>query len=313
MAKIWPIGGGKGGSGKSFLVASVGIQLAKAGKKTLLVDADLGAANLHTIIGVSRPTKSLSDYLNKEVKALEETVVSTCRPYLFLIDGGGNSLEIANLPYAQKMKLLRAIYKLPYEYILLDLGSGTSFNTLDLFMMSDTGIFVATPEPTAIENIYRFIRSVCQRKMKQALKKKDLHPWTREVLDRHKKSPVKSPLSVVSVVKKNEPEIGQVLEQVLQGFRFKLIVNKLRKQDNASLGIHICQICEKHLGLQIQFLGNIPFDERVHDAVCQRVPFVDRYPYTQAVLDLQAICQKILPAENARPMARPQDISTQSA
>jgi flagellar biosynthesis protein FlhG len=309
MTKIWPIGGGKGGSGKSFLVASFGIQLAKAGKKTLLVDVDLGAPNLHTMIGVSEPAKSLSDFLHNKVKTLEETVVSTCQPYLFLIHGGRNSLEIANIAYAQKMKLLRAIYQLPYEYILLDLGSGTSFNTLDLFTISNTGIFISTPEPTAIENTYRFIRSVCQRKMKQALRRKDLHPWTREALDIHTKSPVNSPASLAATVKKTQPEIGQVLEDVLQAFDFKLLMNQTRKQDSVSLGIHMCQVCEKHLGLQIEFLGNIRFDDRVHNAVCQMVPFVDKYPYTQTLLDLRAICQKMLRPENTQPMARLQHIS----
>ena len=52
MVHIWPIGGGKGGSGKSFLASSLGRLLAKSGKSTLLIDLDLGAANLHTMVDV---------------------------------------------------------------------------------------------------------------------------------------------------------------------------------------------------------------------------------------------------------------------
>ena len=54
MPHIWPIGGGKGGTGKSFLTSNMGILLARQGFKTLLIDADLGAPNLHTIVGLSQ-------------------------------------------------------------------------------------------------------------------------------------------------------------------------------------------------------------------------------------------------------------------
>ena len=57
MPQIWPIGGGKGGTGKSFVTGSLGILLAREGYQTLLIDLDLGAANLHTTIGAPNPEK----------------------------------------------------------------------------------------------------------------------------------------------------------------------------------------------------------------------------------------------------------------
>ena len=303
MAEIFPIGGGKGGSGKSFLVASIGNQLAKAGKKTLLIDADLGAANLHTVLGVPAPAKGLSSFLNRDVDGLADTVMETHQSGLFLIGGAGDSLEIANLPYAQKMKLLRAIRELPYEFILVDLGGGTSFNTMDLFMISDTGIFVTTPEPTCIENTYRFARALCLRKMKQLFKMKAF-PFIRKTLDRYGRRTLISPAGMLDILRQEEPRIAEIMEDILKAFKFKLIVNQFRKQDNAYLGAQICQMCEKHLELKIDFLGNVQFDNRVHDAVCGRVPFLDRYPYTQTALDLKAIYEKIMtPPENNHLMA----------
>ncbi|MDD5523835.1 MAG: P-loop NTPase, partial [Smithella sp.] len=71
MAHIWPIGGGKGGSGKSFLTSSLGRLLAKAGRKTLLIDLDLGAANLHTMVDVPYPEKCFSDFITKKISLLE--------------------------------------------------------------------------------------------------------------------------------------------------------------------------------------------------------------------------------------------------
>ena len=67
MAYIWPIGGGKGGSGKSFITSSLGRLSAGLGRRTLVIDLDLGAANLHTLVGVPYPSKSFSDFLQKKV------------------------------------------------------------------------------------------------------------------------------------------------------------------------------------------------------------------------------------------------------
>jgi flagellar biosynthesis protein FlhG len=144
-SRIWPIGGGKGGTGKSFFTGNLGYLLAKQGYRTLLIDVDLGAANLHTIVGIPHPPKSLSDYVNKRVASLEEIIVNTPLANLDLISGAMNNLDMANLAHEQKMRLLRGVGRLSYDYILLDLGAGPSFNTIDFFMISNTGIFITTP------------------------------------------------------------------------------------------------------------------------------------------------------------------------
>jgi flagellar biosynthesis protein FlhG len=304
MARIWPIGGGKGGSGKSLFVASLGSYLAKAGKETLLIDADLGGANLHTVIGIPHPRRTLSAFINKQVHTLEETIIETEQSNLFLISGARDSLEVANLPYAQKLRLLRAIYQLPHQYVLLDLGAGTSFNTLDFFILSNYGIFVTTPEPTSIENTYHFVRSAHFRKIRQVLKHQQLRAF-----HQHVEAPSRSPAAFVDMLRHEAPERAATVEKALGTFRFKLVLNQFRKQDDARLGPQICKVCEKHLGLEMQFLGNIRFDDRVHDAVCQKVSFVDKYPYTQTALDLRAISQTILAMEKEQPEARAKEMS----
>lgn len=294
MSNIWSIGGGKGGSGKSFFAGNLGMLLARKGFRTLLIDADLGAANLHTIIGVPHPEKSLSDFIHKKAGTLEETVVPTHTPNLFLISGAMNSLDVANLAYEQKMKLLRHIARLSYEYVLLDLGAGTSFNTIDPFMISSAGIFIATPEPTSIENIYRLIRSVYFRKIRQVIRTHDFRVLVEEAEKRSRSAAVSHPDLLLQMVKELNPEKGDVLERELQAFQFRLAINQLRKQDNPRTGELICKIIERHLGLRISFAGNISFDDRVHDSVCRKVSFVDRFPYTQTALDLRACCKTLL-------------------
>jgi flagellar biosynthesis protein FlhG len=293
MPHIWPIGGGKGGTGKSFLAANIGILLAKQGFKTLLIDADLGAPNLHTIIGLTDPGMSLSDFLNKRVAALQETVLEGPIQNLFLISGAKNKLDIANLAHEQKMKMLRAIWRLDYDYIVLDLGTGTSFNTIDFFTLSEAGIFVCTPEPTSIENIYRLIRSIYVRKIRQVLKIDRFKSLAEKTETQNQDVIIYHPEYLLDVLIEIDPEQGRMVEKTLKSSKFKLILNQMRRQDNPKIGVLICKIIGKHLGLNIQFIGNVSFDERVHEAVCRKELFIDKHPYSQTTQDLKMVIKCI--------------------
>lgn len=301
MARILPIGGGKGGTGKSLITGSLGTLLARDGCQTLLIDLDLGAANLHTTIGAPIPKKSLSDFVNKKVSSLIETVIATPMPNLFLISGAMDNLDIANLAHAQKMKILRDIAKLPYDYILLDLGAGTSFNTLDFFMTSNSGIFITTPEPTAIENIYRLIRSVYFRKIRQVLNADRFREVAKEAEERNGSATVTNPAMLLNVIKELDPEKGGMLEQELNALEFGLITNQHRKQDNPNIGKLICNIIQKHLTVKTNFLGNIAFDDRVHNAICTKRPFLELFPYTQTALDMRNCLKELISYNNKLP------------
>lgn len=293
MVRIWPIGGGKGGSGKSFLASSLGHLLAKSGHRTLLMDLDLGAANLHTFVGVPYPEKCFSDFINRKNWTLEDVKLSTPYPNLFLISGANDTLDIANLPYEKKIKTLRAINKLNYDYILLDLGAGTSFNTLDFFLASRNGIFITTPEPTSIENVYRLMRAIYFRKIRHyfsAAHFKDLEQKVKQHFDEISFS---KPERIVSVIRKDFPEKYQLIKKDFDTFCFKLVINQMHKQDNIALGPQICKLIKTHMGMNVEFAGNIAYDEHVHDAVCQRVSFLDRYPHTRAANDLRDLSKKL--------------------
>ena len=294
MLHIWPIGGGKGGSGKSFLTCALGQLLAGLGKRTLLIDLDLGAANLHTMVDVPYPAKNLSDFIRKKIPVLEDVVLATPIPNLFLISGSNNTLDIANMPYEQKRKTLRAITRLDYECIVIDLGAGTSFNTLDFFLISENGIFVTTPEPTSIENVYRLVRSIYFRRIRQYFNVADFVAVEEEAARMFGDGAFNKPQCIMQMVRKMHPDIARMLDNDFSTYRFKLIINQLRKQDNAALGPHVCKLMERHLGFNVVFAGNISFDEHVHDAICQRVSFLERYPYTRTAGDLRALIRQII-------------------
>lgn len=292
MTEIYPIGGGKGGVGKSFITVSLGALIAKWGKKVVVIDLDLGASNLHTLLGMKSPETGINSFLNKTVKDLQRTAVPTIIPNLFLISSSHCSMEIANLFYAHKLKIIDAIKKLPFDYILLDLGPGTNFNTLDFFLTSEQGILICTPEPTSIENSFRFIKTVYFRKLKQIAKKSAFNSIFKSTsLDLNK--PETMPHDIIEIVLKHDPDKEAHFRNQLGEFRFKLIFNQFRKNIDATLGDQFQNVCNRHFYSSFEFLGNVSYDSRIHDAVFSKTLFIHKYPHTQSCADLKKIVEKI--------------------
>jgi len=292
MPKIYPIGGVKGGVGKTFITASLGALFANRGKKVVLIDLDLGASNLHTLLGIKNPQNGLDSFLDKTEKKLERVAFPTNIQNLFCINSLHCSMEIANLFYAQKQKLINAIRKLPFDYILLDLGPGTNFNTLDFFLTSNEGILVCTPEPTAIENSFRFIKTVYFRKLKQLFKRHAFESVIKSICI-NSNNPAFKPSNIIEFILKYYPDKERILRKKLSEFKIKFIFNQFRQNLDSRLGDQFETICNRHFYSQFQFLGNVGYDWRVYDSVLSRKLYVNKYPYTQPSIDLKKIADKI--------------------
>jgi flagellar biosynthesis protein FlhG len=165
--RLWAIGGGKGGVGKSVVASNLAVRMAQLGHRVMIVDGDLGGANLDTLLGCERPTRTLSQFFDRGVEQLAEIAAPTELPNLSLIAGDGEALGSANPAHAQKLKLIRHLRALPCDLVIVDLGAGTNFNTLDLYLAADLGIVVTTPEPTALQNCFAFIKTAALRDLEQ--------------------------------------------------------------------------------------------------------------------------------------------------
>src|SRR3989442_3064765 len=104
--QVWAVGGGKGGTGKSLVAASLGIHLAHTGRRVILVDGDLGSPNLHTILGMDPPPLALSDFIKRRFESIEMIVFETGVERLSLISGARNSRDIDSLKHFHRIRLL---------------------------------------------------------------------------------------------------------------------------------------------------------------------------------------------------------------
>lgn len=293
MPRIYAIAGGKGGIGKSFITANLGVQMTRRGNSVLLIDLDLGGANLHTFLGCPPSTCGINLFLDKTIGDLSRTAITTAIPNLALISSMNCSAEIANIHVAQKLKLIKAIRHLPHDHILIDLGSGTHFNTMDFFLGADEGIMVFTPETTTIENNLRFIYSVYWRKLKQLLtpKKIDaikakLHPGSGNTVIKASK--------ILEVIGTYAPDEASRASRLIRHLTFNILMNRQKKYADGLLAHKIAAVCRRHFNCRFQSLGNIRYSSRVEDAIRRDVVYTTAFPHTLTSRALDEATDKLL-------------------
>jgi flagellar biosynthesis protein FlhG len=291
--RIIAVGGGTGGIGKTMVSANLGVALAQAGWRVLLVDADLGGANLHTCLGVAQPAATLSDFTSRSKGRLEDVIVPTGLPNLRLVAGAQDMLDAANLRYAQKQKLLRELQGQDVDYLVLDLGAGTSFNTLDFFLLADHGVLVLLPEPTSVENAYRFVKAAFFRRLQYVEGQYGIEELVESALTT-RESTVRTPYDVIAHVRKRDPGLAERLEQEVAGVRVRLVVNQARGDADLGVGQAVVSAWKKFFGLQMDPLGTIRYDDEAWRAVRKRRPLLLEHPGSTAASGLRSIAERLL-------------------
>ncbi|PZR16072.1 MAG: ATP-binding protein [Archangium gephyra] len=295
--RVIAIGGGKGGIGKSLLSANLGIALSKRGAKVVLADLDLGGANLHTCLGVPQPKVSLSDFVERRVNTLDEVLVPTPHENLKLLSGAMDGLDAANPKHSQKTKLLRNLRNLDVDYVLLDLGAGTTFNVLDFFLVADTGVVVMLPEPTSIENAYRFIKAAFFRRLQALAPEDDFATLVGQALAPREGQLARTPWDVVASLRQTDAAKATRLEQALGGFRPLVIVNQARTRGDFDVGPTVASAWKKFFGLELGYLGAVAHDDAVWQAVRARRSLLDSFPESAAASGVLRVAENLIALE----------------
>ncbi len=285
--RILAVGGGKGGVGKTVMTASIGVALASMNKEVVMVDADLGGANLHTVMGMLEPERTFFDFYTLNVEDVSDIILPTHIKGLHLISGACGTLGLANPKYQQKLRFIRQLRTIKADFILLDLGAGSSYNVVDFFLTADEGIVVTNPEPMAIQECFNFIKICLMRRLRLAFKS---NPAVMAVLDSEEVNrPGRISVSMAQIidqVRAGDAAAANMMQAVLESHRPKLILNMVMEKDDIKEGIAIQAAASELLSIDIEFLGYITYDQSVRNAVRELKPFLLEDPSSPAAQDL---------------------------
>jgi len=287
--EIWTFGGGKGGVGKSLICANVGIVLSQKGFKVLLVDADFGAANLHTYVGANFSEKSLGDFLLDKTENVNQVISETKISNLFLISGGEDYLRVSNPSPTQLKKLLHSMHELEYDYILIDLGAGTTAQTIDIFTQAKKPILVCVPEPAAVENTYRFIKYSFLRAFRTSVQNLEVKKFLDQYLLNRQNEVIYKPQELLQDIAKIDEQAAQVLKGFLHRFTPHLIMNMVRSNQDVRLGFSMCQISSKYFGIELDYVGFIESDEAMPALSRSRNPVLIADPFSKSSRGIRRI------------------------
>jgi len=296
---IWAVGGGKGGTGKSLVANGLGLRLAERGQRVVLVDLDYGGANQHTYCGLGHPSANLGRFFEARA-SLEELTQETRVTGLRLIPGNLNSANTDGLNSAQKLKLFRHLRRLDADHVILDLGAGTQYDTLDSFLLADVKVGVITPEPLAIENFYLFMKNLQFRQLGGILTLVHLRDRARELWKNRAAHGFATVLELAAHLAGQSPEFAEIYERERGTLFIHLVLNEVREFRQVDQGLATRSAIMKFFEIPADLAGFIHHDKDLWHQFGQGPNPVLKGASFAMTHDLEAILDGILKARAGR-------------
>ncbi len=225
--RVYAITSGKGGVGKTAVVANTAVAMAKLGKKVLILDADLGLANIDVVFGLA-PRYNLNHFFAGD-HDLGSILVDGPHGIKILPAGSGVQ-NFTRLTSKQKLRLLDGLDQMhnDFDFVLIDTEAGISENVTYFNTAAQEILVVTTPDPTAITDAYALMK---------------------------------------------------LLSTQYQEKRFNLVVNQIQ-HENEALDVYrkLTMVSNRYLDISIDFLGSIPADKQMTDAIRKQRVIVDLFP-----------------------------------
>lgn len=287
--------GPKGGVGKSTISANLAIALSRMGKKVVAVDLDFGASNLHALFGMKGLSKSLSDFFHKRVEKLADTILNTSAGGVGIICGGDDP-GIANMPYQEKMKLIRHLCALDCDLLLLDLAPGTSYNVVDFSIIAQQSLLVTTAEVPSLLNVYSFIKSAVFRRLTLFFKHHKC-PDLLELLSKAKESDKHPQLKTMEgffkEAQKTDSAVADSARKMLSRLKPIVIVNRVRTDKDTKAGEVIKDLLKEYLSIETAVTMTIREDDAVGHAIAKLTPILIDAPNSPFSVDIREIAARI--------------------
>lgn len=283
------VGAGRGGAGKSLLSVNLGIYLAQLGRSVIVADVDPAGSDLHALLGFDMAPVPTREQLEND--AVEP--VPTPVPGLHLLPALYDKTAATLLRASRKARLLGKLRQFGADYILLDLGAGLSQASLDFFIASDAGLCVTTPEPASIEASYRFLRALFLRRLRRALSGDRFKLRTIERA-LHDLPPLPPPPSVIEALLRIDSALAEVAAAELARIRAALVINQTRVRGDVELGPSMRFISDRYLGIDLEYLGHIDYDDAVWLTVRRRRPLLIDSPTSKSARNIERIARRLL-------------------
>lgn len=304
IPRLIAVGGGKGGVGKSILSANLASRLAQMGYRVLVVDLDLGCANLHTHFGIPKPRFTLANYVLFGDRTFPEIITPTTISGVALIAGGQEAQwgrHLARGPEALLAlwdSLLRSRQQFQVDFVLMDLGAGTQRHTMDFFSAAHLGVGTVLPEPTSIENAYVFLKThlwhIIDHVAMRTNEMDAAHDLRSTLTRMSQEASGKGYMEAFRQMSSAYPSYINDVFSALRARNLGLVINQTRSQSDIEIGASMELICRRYFGLQAFFLGDMNYDDCAWKSLRNRRLLLNDFPHSILSKRLSRVAQNVV-------------------
>lgn len=294
--RVIAISGSRGGVGKTVLATNLALYLANIGRRVVLVDADSAGASVHTVLGTRMPTSLAHIRRTSRVdsaKVPDEALASTQFQGLQLLYAGVDEPAAAGSRGDRLTKLMERLRSIKAEYVLVDLGVGLSREVLDAYLMADQSLYVTLPEPSAIENTYRFLRGSFVRYL---MGRQEVDAEERAELDRRFKThgSALGPLELLDELEREHHPLRDKVRAAMHDFRPFVTINQTRLRADLQLGFAMESAARRRLGVRLEYVGHVDHDDTVWTCVRNRRPVLLDVPGAKSSKKIEKLARRLL-------------------
>jgi flagellar biosynthesis protein FlhG len=230
--------------------------------------------------------------------------IETSIPGLSLLHAGLDEPPKGTSRRRTRSALMTHLRALDAEYAVVDLGSGVTPSLVDFWLGADLSLFVSLPEPTAIENTYRFLRCAFARFIRARVEAPG--PRARLIHKLRELGNAPAPLDLATALESERDELAATVRAEMEdGFRFRMVFNQTRLRADLELGDRMRSAALRRLGVHLEYLGYIDSDDTVWSCVRARRPLLVESPGTKASKSIEKIARRLIALDAGKGRRRP--------
>ncbi|MFN3197864.1 MAG: P-loop NTPase [Bradymonadia bacterium] len=294
--------GGKGGVGRSLVLANIGVYLSRLGREVVVADLDPGGGNLHTYLGLEPLLPAPGALLRSAGEPLVEQVpgltLKLCRPPTLISGGAGDALRKATLDHALSLEA---------DVVLLDMGTHGDRLTLDTFLEADAAVVMVKPEPVGVERIYAFLRVALYHLILGADDVAGV--VARAVLSADHVGQIQNPYDLINALGGSHPEAAKALRTKVDGFCPRIMVNQCRTRADMEMAAGICSALKRRWGVMAENLGHMDYDDAAIHSMRMRRPLMLEYPGSSLGQRIERVSRRLLVPVSRQREVRAREVS----